>query len=402
MSAALDTAATALFWLAALSLVHVYLGYEWLLRAAVRLAGRRPPPLSSTPVYSAPVTPPTVSILLTVHNEETQVTARLENLAAQEYPVGRLEIVVASDGSTDDTEARVRAFAAARPDCAVTLAALHPQGGKSQAQNLALPEATGEIVVLTDAAARFQPDFVARIVAPFADPEVGCVTGRVAFGEDGGDVARGQGRYWRSEMMLRACESRLGILAVASGQAMAFRRTLFRPLPPHVGDDCIIPLDVVAAGARVVHQPDAVAFDCNETRPARELRARARMTARNWVGTWRHPRLLSPLRHPGIALALWSHKLMRWLSPVFLMVLVGTALWLAGRHPVYQLSLAMTAVVGGLAGLGWAAQRRPGRCGLVRRVAGIAFAFCLAQLGFLLGLWTALRGRQIRAYRNSG
>ena len=110
---------------------------------------------------------------------------------------------------------------------------------------------------------------------------------------------------------------------------MAVRRQLLRPLPAHVGDDCIIPLDVVAAGALVRHAATAIAHDVNETRIHRELRARARMTARNWTGTWMHPRLLSPLHHPGFAFALWSHKLLRWLSPVLLAMMGGSALLLS-------------------------------------------------------------------------
>lgn len=391
----MSAVAVVLFWLPALALVHVYFGYEWLLRTAARLAGDTPGPEPTTTAV-----PPRLSVLLTVHDEEAQVVARLEDLVAQDYPAARLEIVVASDGSTDRTEALVESFAAARPGHAIRLVALRPQGGKSQAQNLAMAGLTGEVVVLTDAATRFAPDFLRRIAAAFADPRVGCAGGEVVFGGDGGAVASGQGRYWRSEMTLRACESRLGILAVASGQAMAFRRTLFRPLPAHVGDDCIIPLDVVAAGARVVHLPGALAYDRNETRARRELRARARMTARNWVGTWRHPRLLSPVHHPGYALALWSHKLLRWLSPVLLLVMGLGALLLADR-PFYRLCLAGGAAVLGLAAAGWVRRDRPAGSRLPARLAGFAFAFCLAQLGFLLGLWSVVRGRRIRAYRNS-
>lgn len=392
----MDTVAMGLFWAALLALVHVYGGYELLLRVLARLR-----PAVDADIHRASPRP-TVSVLLTVHNEQADIIPRLENLLAQEYPANRMDIVVASDGSDDDTESLTEAFAKAHPERSIRLVPVRAREGKSGAQNHAMPALSGEIVVLTDAATRFAPTFIDEVVAPFADPAVGCVVGRVDFADDGNAVSRGMRRYWRSEMRLRADESRLGILAVASGQAMAFRRVLFRPLPLHVGDDCIIPLDVVAAGARVVHRDAAIAYDKAETRTDRELSARARMTARNWVGTWRHPRLLAPFLHPGYAFALWSHKLMRWLSPVFLLVLAVTSVVLF-RHPFFAVWTALGALFLGLAGLGWIAERSKGRGG--RSVPGMAlpqfaFAFAVAQLGFLRGLWIVVRGRRIRAYTN--
>lgn len=375
----------AVFWLAALALVHVYGGYGLLLRAVARLR-----PLRRT----GDTAQPTVSILLTVRNEQEHIIPRLENLLAQVYPHDRMEIMVASDGSDDETEARTLAFAAAHPDRSIRLDVCRQGRGKSAAQNQAVPLLSGDIVVLTDAATRFDPHYLARIAAPFGDRKVGCVTGQVVFSPQAGAVSAGQQRYWRSEMALRERESHLGILAVASGQAMAFRRQLFRPLPLHVGDDCIIPLDVVAAGARVIHQPDAIAYDETETRTRGEVRARVRMTARNWVGTWHHPLLLSPIHHPGYALALWSHKLLRWLSPVLLLLLGMSALALS-EHPFYGACAAIGMAGAALAGWGYYADKRGGRAFPPAR---LAFAFAVAQWGFLWGLWTVIRGRRIRRY----
>lgn len=394
-----DAVLAAIFWLAALSLVHVYAGYEVLLRILVPLR-----PVGRDTVRVEGGGRPTVSVLLTVHNEQHNIVGRLDDLLAQDYPSGAVEIVVASDASDDDTERLTMSYAADHPERAIRLIACPLRGGKSAAQNQALPKLSGEVVVLTDAATRFASDFLSRVVEPFADPTVGCVGGQVVFAEAAGAVSRGQQRYWRFEMVLRARESHLGILAVASGQAMAFRRVLFRPLPLHIGDDCIIPLDIAAAGARVVHQPTAIAHDMNETRTGRELWARARMTARNWVGTWRHPGLLSPFSHPGYALALWSHKLMRWLSPIFLLLLGGSSLLLA-RQPFYGLCAASGAGICLLALLGYWAEGgsdqavrswRPRRFALAQ----FCFSFIVAQIGFLWGLWIVVTGKRIQSYSN--
>nr|WP_254869557.1 glycosyltransferase [Thalassospira lucentensis] len=394
----METLAIIVFWVALLLLVHAYGGYAMLLRSLVKLF---PSKFVACPV---PIVrqKPNVSVLLTVHNEQQHIVPRLENLLSQDYPQELMEIVVASDGSDDHTDDLVIEFAA-QSDANIKLISVTGREGKSGAQNHALPKLTNEIVVLTDAAARFAPDFIARIVAPFADDTVGCAVGRVAFSDEDTGVSRGMRRYWRTEMALRETESRLGILAVASGQAMAFRKSLFRPLPLHVGDDCIIPLDVVASGARVVHVQDALTYDEAESGIKGELRSRARMTARNWVGTWRHPALLSPFGHPGYAFSLWSHKLLRWLSPVLLASLFVAALFMADR-PFYGAIACISSVGLALAGIGWAAEARLGHGQTVPHIPGLslaqfAFAFFLAQMGFFWGLWIAVRGQRIRAYK---
>jgi cellulose synthase/poly-beta-1,6-N-acetylglucosamine synthase-like glycosyltransferase len=382
---ALDLAVELIFWLSAGLLFYVYRGYLQLLQLLVRL--RRPAP----PPRAAPASSPDLTVLLTVHNEASLIGARLADLLDQDYPRSRLEILVASDGSTDATEAIVEAYPATS---IVRLFRTGGRLGKSATQNAAVAAARGAIIVLTDAEARFDRYFLREIAAPFADPAVGCVTGRLELLARPGAIARGQGYYWRYETRLRELESRLGILAVASGQAMAVRRRLFEPLPPHVGDDCMIPLDVALAGYRVVHCESALAYDAMAHEPEAELGARIRMTLRNWTGTWLRPRLLNPLRHPGYAWALWSHKLLRWLGPLFLIALTLSALWLA-RRPLYvPLAIAVLAFYG-LAAIGW----RNSRGGRRWAPGDAAYSFLLANLGFFLGLAKALGGRRVVAYR---
>ena len=176
----------------------------------------------------------------------------------------------------------------------------------------------GPVVIFTDAGSRFEPDFIRRIVAVFSDPSVGAADGHLLFTSDNDNqIAQSQGFYWRYELSLREAESRLGILAVASGACLAVRKQVFRRMDLSIGEDCIVPLDVVTQGLRVVHVPEAIAYDAMENDPEREFRTRVRMTLRNWQGTWSRPQLLNPYKYPGYAFALWSHKLFRWLSPFF-------------------------------------------------------------------------------------
>ena len=221
----------------------------------------------------------------------------------------------------------------------------------------------------------------------------GLVTATVHFGHPEDAVEKGQGFYWRYELFLRAAESDLGILATGSGQAIAVRRELFRPLPACYGDDCIMPLDVRLQGYRVIQDRNATVFDAMPHSIQGELRARIRMTARNWTGTLARPEILNPLRFPLTALGLVSHKLLRWLTPFFLAVVFLSNAWLAleGRAVVLwwlQVAFYLSAFVG------WELTRKQRPAW----VFGYPFSFCLANIGFFLGMVKAFRNQKIVAY----
>ena len=375
-----------IFWAAVTLLGYVYCGYEWLLRAASAFGSTR------TLQSGAGASAPRLTVLITAHNEAGRIGRRVTNVLACAYPRDRLEVLVASDGSDDGTDDIVNALAVVHP---VRLFASGGRIGKTETQNRALKEARGEIVVFTDAETEFAPDFLQEIVRPFEDPAVGMTSGRIDLMDSAGLVTRSQGSYWSYEMRVRELESRLGILAVGSGQAMAARTVLIRPMDPAIGEDCIVPLDVALQGARVVHCPAAVARDIFEAEPAKELRTRIRMTLRNWQGTWSRHALLDPLRHPGYALALWSHKILRWLSPLYVLVATVCVLALA-RERIY-LGLAALAALGYLgAVVGWLAGRRGRRIPFATQLYG----FILANIGFAIGVGRAVLGHEIRTYRS--
>lgn len=384
--------AAALLIYSAAHLLYVYGGYGWLLTALARILPKQEQSATPNPDNEWP----DLTVLLTVFNEQEKIAARLDNLLDQDYPGDRLHIVVASDGSTDDTEAIVAQYMERHPN--IRLVQSGGRKGKSGTQNIAMRTIRSEVVALTDADTRFETDYLKNIARAFQDPEVGCVTAHLRFRELGGSISANQGYYWRYELRLRELESHLGILAVASGQAMALRRDCFRELPSDVGDDCIIPLDTVLAGKRVVHRADALAVDVMEAESVREFNSRVRMTLRNWIGTWRRPQLLNPLAHPGYAFALWSHKLLRWLGgPVFwLGAMSGT--WLAFVGHPGPVPITMTLGFWALVLQGWRQERQPA----TRRIplAGTLFSFVLANSGFTVGLWRALTGQRIVTYRS--
>jgi cellulose synthase/poly-beta-1,6-N-acetylglucosamine synthase-like glycosyltransferase len=332
-----------------------------------------------------------VSIILPVHNEEKCLAAKLQNCLSLQYPRELLEILVVSDRSTDATERIAAEFAARDPR--IRLLRTEGRAGKSNAQNLAVAGAIGDVLFLTDANAHLRSDVLTLLVSNFADPKVGLATATLHLSELTNAIGEGQGLYWRYELFLRKAESELGILATASGAALAMRRSLFRPMQEMYGDDCILPLDVRLQGYRVLHDSRPVVFDSMPHSIEGELRARIRMTARNWTGTLSRPALLNPFRFPLTSWGLISHKLLRWLTPFLLLVIFLANSFLLFHDRLVALWLAQ-ALFYLAAFAGWLRVRKTERAGIFSH----PFSFCLANVGFFLGMIRAFRAKRIVAY----
>lgn len=366
------------------ALCYIWVGYPLALWLMWRLFRR-------LPLRSPNVSLPSVSLVVPVRNEESTIAAKIRNCQELQYPANLLEILIISDHSSDDTEAIVQQHAAC--DTRIRLIQAVNGRGKSNAQNEAAKEATGEFLLFTDAATRIKPDALPLLLENFADPVVGLVTVDVALGNPEDAVSEGQGAYWRFELFLRKLESELRILATASGQLLLLRATHFHPLPLMYGDDCVMPLDILLQGYSVVQDDRTVVFDTMPHTIHAELRARIRMTARNWGGTWSRPALLNPFRLPLICWSLVSHKLLRWLTPLFMAVLLFANLVAAAQGRLLTMFIAQAAFYCS-AIVGWQRARK----GKSAWVFNYAFAFCLANLGFVLGLFKLVRREKIIAY----
>lgn len=382
---AVGLACVALFSLAMLYLV--YDGYLRLLQMWRALA--RP----EIPQYPPVVDAPALTTVIAVFNEAHQLGARIQNILDQDYPEDALDIVIASDGSTDDLAGVMADFAGK-----ARVVASDERVGKSEIQNRAVETSSAAILLFSDASTRFSPGFLRAVVTPFADQQVGAVQGHLLFTAHGVDSPlASQGRYWRKELRIRQLESELGVLAVSSGACIATRRELWRPLDPTVGEDCVIPLDVVSQSSKVRYADSAVAVEPAPNDLEDLITNRARMTLRNWQGTWSRPALLNPLKHPGYAFALWCHKLLRWLSPIWLVMLTLSAalLPLAASAPIAWLPAAAMLAFYLCGTIGWVASASG------RHVPGgtAIYVFILANAGFLAGLFKAARGTRITRYR---
>ncbi len=312
------------FFLCAAPVSYCYLGYPMLIRLLAGWFGREAGPPAGNDL-------PTVTILIAAHDEEAVIGARIRDALATDYPASLLDVVVASDGSTDGTASIVRGFGTDR----VRLLEFTARRGKAAVLNDAIPASRGDVVLLSDANTQIEPTAARRLARWFADPAVGVVCGRLILTDptSGKNV---DGLYWKYETFLKRCEGRLGALLGSNGAIYAVRKDRFVPIPVGtIVDDFIIPLLVkLGSGSAIVYDGDAVARE--ETPPGLndEFRRRVRIGAGGFQSLGLLWRLLDP-RRGWIALAFFSHKLLRWTCPFFLLGMLGSSMVLSDG-PFYR------------------------------------------------------------------
>ena len=365
------------FGLCAGIVLYVYLGYPLLLYLLARLRPK--------PVDRAEITPP-VSLIVAAHNEEKVIGQKIENSLALDYP--NLEIIVASDCSTDRTDEIVASY----KDRGVRLYRQEERRGKTAACNGAARMAKGEVLVFTDATAMLRKDCLRTIVRNFNDPKVGCVCPRLVYKNTSeSPVTENEGFYWRYETWLRRKESLLGSLAFVSGACFAVRRELHRPVEPEYDYDCICPLDVLAQGYRVVYEPEAVFYDTLVSTAKDDLRTRIRMIVKDFAGTLSRGRLLDPFRNFLIAWTIYSHKLLRWLVPFFLVAMLGSNVFLLKSH-IFKIFLFSQ-----IAFYLWALI--PVRLRAKNGLFHVPFHFCLMNLAAFIGVCKAATGHKVPVWQ---
>ena len=315
---------TALFWTAVAVIAYVYAGYPALL--AIWARGRREAG-ADVPVPRT-VLPP-VTVIIAARDEARRLPARIENILASDYPTELLQIIVASDGSSDDTAEVLASYA---PQVEVLRL---PPGGKAVALNAAVARARHATLVFADARQRFAPDAIRRLVARLAQPRVGAVSGELVIDSGSSTIGEGVGTYWKYETWLRRREAAVDSTLGVTGAIYAMRRTLWRPLPAGtLLDDVLAPMRVVLQGYRVVFEERALAFDDAPGNAAAELRRKVRTLAGNFQLLAQEPRLLVPVVNP-VWLQFVSHKVGRLLVPYALAALYAASVALAGTSLFY-------------------------------------------------------------------
>jgi cellulose synthase/poly-beta-1,6-N-acetylglucosamine synthase-like glycosyltransferase len=315
----------AVFWGSFGALAWTHVGYPLAAGVVARVRSR--------PIRHGEGAEPTVSVIVAAHDEEAVIERRLDNLLALDYPADKLEIVVASDASTDRTNGLVEQVAAREPrvrllDC--------PRGGKVAAQDRAVRETSGDVVAFSDANATWAPDALRRLVSPLADPEVAYVCGQLRL--EAADGSNREGAYWRYEMWLREQESRLGSITGGNGSIYAVKRGDYIEVDPRWGHDLAFPYRMVQNGRRAVYEPTAHAFEKPTPSNETEYRRKVRMFEHCWEIALRGSMLR---RLPaGYLVQILSHRLLRYSSGLLHVVLLGSSLLLVASGWVYALVLA--------------------------------------------------------------
>jgi glycosyltransferase involved in cell wall biosynthesis len=360
----------AVFWASAGALVYAQLGYPLLLAALARVRGRPQPPGAAPP---APGAEPLVSLVVAAHREGEVIAGKVQNALALDWPRDRLEVIVACDGSPDDTAARARAAGA---DVVLDL----PWRGKVRAQDAAVARAHGDLLAFSDANALWEPDALRALAAPFADPSVGYACGRVGFVGEGG--TNQEGLYWRYEMAVRALESRLESVTAGNGAIYAVRRDAYLRVDPVMGHDLSLPFNLVKRGWRAVYEDGARASEKMVPTVEGEFARKRRMMSHAWPIVLRGG-LLSPRGYPPLyALMIVSHRALRYAGPLLHVLALLSAVALVRRGRVYRLAAAAQVGLLVAAAAGGRVRARP----LL-----VARYYVLTTASIAAGLWDHLR-----------
>ena len=372
-----------LFWVSLLTVAYAYVGYPLAIALLARWRRR--------PVEKADITP-TVTLLVAAYNEEHCISDKIENTLSLDYPSRKLDLVVVADGSTDRTAAIVRSYAAE----GVRLLYQPERRGKPAAVIRAFPHTRGEVVVFSDANSRFQRDALRKLVRSFADAEVGGVGGAKTVLSDA-DTATGTGEslYWRYESYLKTCESAVGSVMGVPGEIWAVRRDAYVPSEPDsIIEDFVASLRLVERGWRLVHEPEALAYEDASPDLRAEWARRTRMAAGGWQSLAQLPGMLRHKRKL-VTFQYLSHRMLRWMVTPSLFVLLFLAnlglLW----SPFYAAVWGVQLLGYAMAAAGWflTVLGRPSRWLLA------PFYICMLNAAALVGGWRFLTGRQSVIWR---
>jgi cellulose synthase/poly-beta-1,6-N-acetylglucosamine synthase-like glycosyltransferase len=332
------------------------------------------------------VTPP-VSLVIAAFNEEESIAAKIRNALDSDYPADKLEIIVASDASTDRTDEIVRGFGSR----GVKLFRAAGNVGKSAMLSEAIGQAAGEIIALSDATGMWTPDALRRMVSHFADPRVGCVAGRVAYAYDHSAASEGFSIYQRFMTTLRRGEASFAAGFNAPGSIHAVRKAVYLPCPAALSMDVVDPFHMAVQGFRTTYEDQAISLEKSRSTVADEFRARLRIAVRSWSFLFYALRRLPLWRSPMYCFQLISHKFLRYTLGPSLLLIFALSAALSSQHAVYRLLL-VGQVAYWLATLAAYAASKNGR--RIPGLSGLLF-FNSANVAYILGLLLYLLGRRV-------
>ena len=364
-----------IFWSAVFLVFYTYGGYSLLIIALSRFF--------HNDVRKKEITPK-VTFLITAYNEEKNIAQKLDNTISLDYPKEKLEILVASDGSTDGTEEIVKSYAGK----GVRLLRVEGRVGKTATQNAAIKAATGEIVIFSDATTTYEKDNIKNIVRNYADPEVGAVSGRYEYyNPTGAAIGTGNILFWKYENLIKSSQTRIKTISGCCGCIYSVRKNAYEPLPPDIISDLCEPLKILEKGYRIVFEADAVAYEETTEKASEEFNMRIRVISRGMRGLLYMKKLFNPFKFPFVAFQLFSHKVLRWLIPFFMLALLVSNLFLLDGA-FYKITMALQAAFYAMAALAWLGEK----ANLRLSIFSIPLYFSTVNIASVVSMYKTLKG----------
>lgn len=366
-----------LLWVSVALVIYVYAGYPLLLLLIRTIFGARE--------IRAGESQPRVTLIISAFNEAEVIEEKIANSLAIEYPRSLLEVLIVSDASDDGTDEIVERHA----EDGIDLLRMQERGGKTLGLNAAVERASGQVIVFSDANAMYAPDAIQNLARNFNDSTVGAVVGESTYSDSSNDAERSESAYWRYETAIKLWETQLGSVVGGDGAIYAIRKELYRSMPADALSDFVNPLQIVEQGKRCIYEPTATSKEEAAGSFDKEFRRKVRIVNRAWRATVSMKQLLNPFRFGAFAWKLWSHKLLRWLVPVFLVTAFSSNLVLAWNSPIYAAMFILQLVFYLLALVGAFLRRQQD----IALILYIPYYFCLVNIACARGIFEAYQGK---------
>lgn len=365
-----------LFFAALFLLIYIYLGYPAVL--FILSLFKRKPDEGSLIDYM-----PSVTLIIPARNEEKVIVEKIKNCQKLTYPKEKLEILILSDQSTDRTVELVKQYS----DDQIKLLELTKRHGKTAAQNKAAEWAGGKILVFSDANAMYEPDALEQLVKHFEDPTVGCVCGELCYSNSADStVGKEEGLYWQYEKFIKRHEDRFFSIIGANGSIYAIRKSNYVPLDENVISDFIEPLEIVHDGKKAVYEATAISIEDSSKTFDEELKRKRRIISRSLYSLSRHRHLINPFRSIALTFEILSHKVLRWMSPIFQGLLLISNLFLLDSL-YFRTVFLLQAIFYLLSWIGFAFRNSSQLPSLIY----LPFYFNLINYASLMGIWDWMR-----------
>ena len=326
---------------------------------------------------------PEVTFLITAYNEEKDIKGKLKNTLELDYPRSKLEIIVASDASSDNTDAIVREFAAQ----GVKLLRVEGRLGKTEVQNQAVKTAKGQIIVFSDATTRYEKSAVRKLVRNYFDEKVGAVSGRYKYYDpNNSSVGAGTVAFWDYENFIKMKQTQIMTITGCCGCIYSVRKEAYAPLPRDIISDLVEPLKVLEKGYRIVFEPEAIAYETTCQSSNEEFKMRVRVISRGMSGMLYMKRLFNPFKYGFVSFQLISHKILRWMIFFFLIVLFAVSAFSFNKGTFYKISFVLQALFYLLALAGFLTDSLPRKI----KIFSFPLYFCVVNIASVLAFFRTL------------